>query len=66
MLKQRMAQEDDEYSAGYWVPDMRDERNLERLREWNGEWASLGTMKFVRLSRVGMVMQSSFPPKGES
>lgn len=66
MLKQRVAKESDEYNSGYWMPDMRDEKNLEQLRSWNGEWTSLGNITFVRLSRDGTIKQSSFPPKGQS
>ena len=66
LLKQRVAMEGNEYKTGYWLPDMRDEKNLEQLRSWIGDWASLGSIKFVRLSRDGTIKQSSFPPKGQS
>ena len=58
--------EKDEYSAGYWMPDMRDGKNLEKLQLWNGAWTSLGNISFIRLFRDGTITQSSFPPKGHS
>ena len=66
MLQQRAATEENEYVTGFWIPDMQQVKNLEQIRLWNGEWASLNNIKFVRLSKDGMIKQSSFPPKGES
>ncbi len=66
LLQQFMTTEDREYNAGFWIPDMEDEENLRKLREWNGEWTAMNTLGFVRLSRDGTIKQSSFPPKGLS
>ena len=66
LLRQQIVVEEREYDAGYWIPDMTDASNLELLREWNGEWASLSTLKFVRLAKNGAKHDSSFPPKGQS
>lgn len=65
-LKQRIAIEDMEYNSGYWLPDLRDEENLHQLRLWNGEWQSMGSIKYMRLTKDGQIKQSSFPPKGQS
>jgi translation machinery-associated protein 16 len=61
-----MLKEDREYSAGFWLPDLEDEDNLNLLRGWNGEWSSLSRLKYIRLTRNGVRKESSFPPKGES
>ena len=45
---------------------MGDADNVEVLRNWNGEWTSLNTLKYVRLARSGARHESSFPPKGQS
>ncbi len=66
MLKQHMLKEDREYRAGFWIPDLEDEDNLNLLRGWNGEWSSLSRLKYIRLARSGVRKESSFPPKGES
>lgn len=66
LLKQSKLTEGREYDSGYWVPDMQDGGNLERLRDWNGEWTSLNTINYIRLSRDGTIRQSSFPPKALS
>ncbi|KAI4959416.1 hypothetical protein J4E86_003138 [Alternaria arbusti] len=58
--------ERDEYAAGFWVPDLEDELNLKKLKDWNGEWAQLATLKFSRISKEGFKKESSFPPKGMS
>ena len=61
-----METEEREYTAGYWIPDMGDEKNLEALREWSGEWENLNTVRFVRVKRDGGRRESCWPPKGES
>ena len=66
MLKWRHEASELEFAAGLWVPDMRDAGNVDLLRNWNQEWVSLGTMKFVRVAKDGTVKPSSFPPKGLS
>ena len=66
MLEQNQAAEQDEYASGFWVPDLEDATNLRRLKEWNGQWAHLATLKFARVSKHGVKKESSFPPKGMS
>lgn len=66
LMRQRQAIEDREYSAGFWLPDMEDEKNLEMLRTWSGNWSSMSNLKYVRLTRSGTKSHSSFPPKGQS
>ncbi|KAA6411528.1 MAG: hypothetical protein FRX48_04808 [Lasallia pustulata] len=66
LLGQRIATEQREYDTGFWLPDMEDKENLRLLRDWNGEWTSLSTVKYIRLSRNGLRHESSFPPNGES
>ncbi|OCK79309.1 hypothetical protein K432DRAFT_383188 [Lepidopterella palustris CBS 459.81] len=66
LLKQKQSLEEREYISGFWMPDLEDVKNLEFLKEWTGEWVSLSTMKFVRISKTGVKHESSFPPKGQS
>ncbi|KAL8684063.1 MAG: hypothetical protein Q9186_000093 [Xanthomendoza sp. 1 TL-2023] len=65
-LKQRTQAEAKEYNSGYWMPDMEDANTLENLKNWNEQWTSLGTLKYVRITREGTKHPSSFPPKGKS
>ena len=65
-VKRSIVTEGGEYEAGYWLPDLRDVKNVEALREWSGQWSALNTLKFIRLSRDGSIRESSFPPKGLS
>ncbi|KAF2663478.1 hypothetical protein BT63DRAFT_430323 [Microthyrium microscopicum] len=55
-----------EYDAGFWVPDLGDEKNLVALEEWNGRWIGLNIVKFVRVSRGGVVSASKWPPNAQS
>ena len=66
ILRQRIFKEEREYSAGFWLPDMANEHNVRLLKNWNGEWTSLSTLTFIRLSKSGVRHESSFPPKGQS
>ena len=66
LLKQRINMEGREYKAGYWLPDMQGEKNLEALRDWSGQWENLNILKFVRITEGGKISESSFPPKGRS
>ncbi|KAL9000852.1 MAG: hypothetical protein Q9169_000607 [Polycauliona sp. 2 TL-2023] len=66
MLKQRIEAEANEYKSGYWIPDMGDLPSLEKLKEWNEQWTSLGTLKYLRIAKDGTTHTSNFPPKGKS
>lgn len=66
VLEQAQATEQGEYASGFWVPDLEDLENLRKLKEWNGQWANLATLKFARISKEGFKKESSFPPKGMS
>ena len=65
-LRLRKSSEETEYESGYWLPDLADGGNLDKLREWDGTWASLATLSFVRISVKGGAVESTFPPKGLS
>ncbi|KAL8713870.1 MAG: hypothetical protein Q9220_002015 [cf. Caloplaca sp. 1 TL-2023] len=65
-LSRRIEAETKEHISGFWIPDMSDADTLGKLKNWNGEWASLNTMKYVRIARDGTKHSSSFPPKGKS
>ncbi|CAA9965940.1 hypothetical protein CFE70_009332 [Pyrenophora teres f. teres 0-1] len=66
LLETNQKTEQDEYASGFWVPDLEDVMNLRKLKEWNGQWAQLATLKFARISKEGFKKESSFPPKGMS
>ncbi|GAM89320.1 hypothetical protein ANO11243_073570 [Dothideomycetidae sp. 11243] len=65
-VEQLVAEENNEYDAGFWTLDMRDEANVKLFEEWKGEWGALGQFKFVRVCRAAQdgegVRESGFPP----
>jgi translation machinery-associated protein 16 len=65
-LKQRQANEQGEYVSGFWIPDLEDMENLQKLKDWDGKWSSLATLIFVRVTKDCKKKPSSFPPKGMS
>lgn len=48
------------------LPDLADTDNVIYLDRWDGTWAYLCTLKWVRITKAGDVQKSSFPPKGQS
>lgn len=66
LLEQQQNQEQKEYESGFWVPDMRDEATLLKLRNWKGEWIALSPLSYVRVEKAGNITESAFPPKGAS
>ncbi|KAF2278482.1 uncharacterized protein EI97DRAFT_456872 [Westerdykella ornata] len=64
-LEQKQAMEQGEYTSGFWMPEL-DKENLKKLKLWSGKWESLPTLRFVRVTKDGRKLESSFPPKGLS
>jgi len=62
-VKRRKEEEENEFEIGFWVPDLRDEVNLKRLREWKGDWVGLNVVRFVRVKRDGDIVEASWPPR---
>jgi translation machinery-associated protein 16 len=66
LLKQNQTLEQGEYASGFWVPDLEDVEVLQKLKTWDGKWASLAVLRFARISKDGTKKDSMFPPKGLS
>lgn len=62
-VRTRKEEEEREFETGFWVPDLRDEENLRRLREWKGDWVGLNVVRFARVRRDGEIVVSSWPPR---
>jgi translation machinery-associated protein 16 len=65
-MRQQQVNEMKEFETGYWIPDLTDVKNMERLSEWNGQWVGLNCIKFVRVTKSGEMSPSTFPPGGKS
>lgn len=66
VLSQNIDTEAKEFASGFWVPDMRGQDNLRKLKAWNKEWSAMSNIAFVRVSKDGGIKASSFPPRGLS
>ncbi|CEJ57063.1 hypothetical protein PMG11_05771 [Penicillium brasilianum] len=66
LLLQRTETEEKEFKTGFWLPDMGDADVLHALKHWNGHWAGLSSVKFIRITQEGVKQASNFPPKGMS
>lgn len=65
-IQDRIDAEEREFKGGFWVPDIRDEACLEKLKRWGGQWGGLSTMTYIRVVKGAEIKSSSFPPKGLS
>ncbi|KAK9478055.1 translation machinery-associated protein 16 [Lipomyces japonicus] len=50
-LETRRDFEIEEFSTGFYSPDLLDEANVKLLRAWNLDYSGIGKLKFVRISR---------------
>lgn len=46
------------------IPDIIKEENVKLLAEWEGSWARLTTLPWIKVSSEGNVRQADFPNKG--
>lgn len=49
-LRELRDREQREYGAGIEIPDLMNEHNVAKLRQWNGDRQALGQFRFVRVS----------------
>lgn len=47
------------------LPDLSEADNIELLDRWEGSWAFLASLSWVRISKNGNVKPSTFPPSGQ-
>ncbi|CAG7929189.1 unnamed protein product [Penicillium olsonii] len=62
-LKERVQTEDREFTTGLWMPDLSDQYALTGMKNWNGHWSGLSAIKFIRFTKDGEKLASTFPPK---
>lgn len=65
-IQDRVDAEEREYKGGFWMPDLRNEGCVEKLKRWGGQWGGLSTMTYIRVVKDAEIKPSSFPPKGLS
>ncbi|OLN96166.1 Translation machinery-associated protein 16 [Colletotrichum chlorophyti] len=66
MLKMKIAALEEEYRVGFYLPDLTTEANVRLLDRWEGQWAYLTSVSWVKITSEGSVKKSSFPPTGSS
>lgn len=47
------------------LPDLSKQENIDLLNRWEGAWAFLATLSWVRISKTGNVRSSNFPPSAQ-
>ncbi|KAJ0377823.1 hypothetical protein COL26b_004034 [Colletotrichum chrysophilum] len=67
LLKLKISTLEDEYKGnGFYLPDLTNDSNILMLDRWEGSWAYLASVAWVRINADGNIKKSSFPPKGSS
>ncbi|KAH0441976.1 hypothetical protein CcaCcLH18_01836 [Colletotrichum camelliae] len=67
LLKLKISTLEDEYKGnGFYLPDLTNDSNILMLDRWEGSWAYLASVAWVRINADGNTKKSSFPPKGSS
>ncbi|KAL3951894.1 hypothetical protein ACCO45_013611 [Purpureocillium lilacinum] len=64
LLKMKIAALRTEFKNGFVIPDIIKEENVKLLAEWEGSWARLTTLPWIKVSSEGNVRQADFPNKG--
>ncbi|KAF7521840.1 hypothetical protein G7054_g12324 [Neopestalotiopsis clavispora] len=64
LLKAKINVLEKEYQSGFLTPETTTEEDALRLERWEGSWAYLTGMKWVRITSDGDPQPSSFPPRG--
>ncbi|KAK2056856.1 hypothetical protein LY76DRAFT_606675 [Colletotrichum caudatum] len=66
LLKQKIANLEEEYRIGFYLPDLLDASNTLLLDRWEGSWSYLTSVAWVKIISDGNIKKSSFPPTGSS
>ncbi|AET38110.1 Tma16p Ecym_2377 [Eremothecium cymbalariae DBVPG len=66
MLENKKNVELEEFKTGFLCPDLTDAKNVSFLRNWNGTFGALSTLKLIRLNNKGEKVVGGNNPKGQS
>ncbi|CEJ91871.1 hypothetical protein VHEMI07558 [[Torrubiella] hemipterigena] len=64
LLKMKIAALNEEYEKGFVIPDVMDIDNAKKLNAWEGSWAYLATIPWIKVFSSGKVVPTDFPTKG--
>ncbi|KID78577.1 hypothetical protein MBR_03025, partial [Metarhizium brunneum ARSEF 3297] len=64
LLKLKIASLEKEYQTGFVIPDVMSAEHAKNLGKWEGSWAYLTTLPWIRVSSSGQVRSAEFPSKG--
>ncbi|EJT75833.1 hypothetical protein GGTG_05762 [Gaeumannomyces tritici R3-111a-1] len=62
VLKVNMVTLEKEHKNGFYMPDLTSEENLAALDRWEGSWAYLASLAWVKVTADGETRTASFPP----
>ncbi|KAK4445026.1 translation machinery-associated protein 16 [Podospora aff. communis PSN243] len=63
LLRMKIAALQKEQQDGFYIPDLTTEKNLQLLDRWEGEWAFLSNLDWVKIMGTGTVKPAKFPPQ---
>ncbi|KAL6870517.1 translation machinery-associated protein 16 [Trichoderma novae-zelandiae] len=63
LLKIKMAALEKEYSTGFLIPDITSAESVKLLDAWEGSWAYLTSLPWIKVTDAGNVRKSELPSK---
>ncbi|KAI1843020.1 hypothetical protein JX266_010873 [Neoarthrinium moseri] len=66
LLRVKITNLEKEFQNGFLTPELTVEEDALKFEKWEGSWAFLTGIKWVRISSEGKTQPSSFPPRGNS
>ncbi|RFU78280.1 hypothetical protein TARUN_3958 [Trichoderma arundinaceum] len=63
LLKIKIAALEEEYSKGFLLPDITSAESVKQLDAWEGSWAYLTTIPWIKVTSAGNVRKSELPSK---
>ncbi|KYK54798.1 hypothetical protein DCS_06758 [Drechmeria coniospora] len=64
LLKLKIAALETEYKNGFLIPDVMQQDSAKLIEDWEGTWANLTTMPWIKVSSSGQARPADFPSKG--
>ncbi|KAH6605996.1 hypothetical protein Trco_005149 [Trichoderma cornu-damae] len=63
LLKMKMSALEEEYNKGFLLPDITSPDSVKLLGAWEGSWAYLTTIPWIKVTNAGSVRKSELPSK---
>ncbi|KKP00574.1 hypothetical protein THAR02_07330 [Trichoderma harzianum] len=63
LLKMKISALEEEYTKGFLIPDITTAENVKLLDAWEGSWAYLTTIPWIKVTTTGNIRKAELPSK---